>query len=167
VIHLVCDCGTLVSLQPPAGARTLSCRACGRVLDVPDPASPGIGDEEPGRLPLPAAGQAPVHATAAAPHRIPVPAFASDGRLDTQRLEREAARQGALGTIVLLGGAAAGAGLALLPPWSPPARSAAAAAVLFAAVAAWSAFRASRASCLAAVALAQRQGEILRAMERG
>ena len=163
VIHLLCDCGTLVSLQPPAGARTVSCRACGRVLDVPDPASPGIGDEEPGPIAAPPPSSAAVHAHP----RPPAPVFEADARLDTVVLEREAARQGALAGIVLAGGGIGAFALALLPPWSPPARSAAAAGVLFAALAAWAAFRAARASCLAAVALAQRQSEIVRTMERG
>jgi hypothetical protein len=61
-----------------------------------------------------------------------------------------------------------GAGAAfLLPGWSMAGRTLVAGASLFASTAAWTGFHAARATCLAAVALAQRQREILRSVARG
>jgi hypothetical protein len=165
LIHLLCDCGALVSLAPPAGARSVSCRACSRVLEVPDPASVGWEPPSPGE-PAPVRPAAPAPAAPPPPPHRPVPVFATDERLDTRSLEREAARQGALGRVVLVGGILAAAAGGLLLDAPPAARAALAAGLLFVAVAAWALFRAARASCLAAVALAQRQAEIVRSLER-
>lgn len=164
MIHLLCDCGSLVSVAPPAGARSLSCRSCGRVLEVPDPASVGhvpAASIAPAPAPFPRAAPEP----AGAPPTQSAPVFQSDERLNLRDLEREAARQGTLGRVVLLGGFLGAAAAPLLHA-SFAARVAVAASVLFVAVAAWSGFRAARASCLAAVALAQRQMEMVRGMER-
>jgi hypothetical protein len=163
VLHLVCACGSLVSVQPPAGARSARCRACGRVLEVPDPASLGIepGQEPPARAP--AQAPAPSHG-AVPPARAPV--FDADERLNLFVLEREANRLLVLGRLVLAAGLLGAGGAALLPGRTTPERGLLAAVVLFAAVAAWAGFRGARASCLASVAIAQRQREMLQRMAR-
>ena len=163
MIHLVCGCGALVSSAPLPGARTVECRSCGRSLEIPDPA--GIGLEA---APIPAPvdfGRPPVPAPAGGPPSMPV--FEADERLNLYLLEREAARLQFVGRLVLVGGLAGAAVVAALPGKTPAERVVLGAGVLFGAVAGWCGLRAARASCLASVALAQRQREILRAVSRG
>jgi hypothetical protein len=153
-------------------------------VEVPDAAALGIEPPPQGRAaqaqpdkslgtPSPvavaAAAPAAVRVVEAPPSFPPpsVPAFDADDRLNLRVLEREAARLLVLGRLVLAGGIL-GAGIAAtLPGWSPAGRVLVAGASLFAATAAWAGFRAARASCLASVALAQRQREILRSVARG
>ena len=166
MLHLVCACGSLVSVQPPAGARSARCRACGRVLEVPDPASLGIetGPEPPAQSAAPAPLPPPSHG--AVPPAARPPVFDADDRLNLFVLEREANRRLVLGRLVLAAGVLAAAGAALLPGRTTAERGLLAAVVLFAAVAAWAGFRGARASCLASVAIAQRQREMLQRMAR-
>ena len=156
MIHLVCECGVLVSATPAPGSRSIPCRACGRSLAVPDPDSLG----------LPAAASSSAASLAPAPVPLPpvpdLPRFDADERLDLVALEREAARMKAMGWIAAMGGFVGAGAAAVLPGFEAETRVAAGAASLFAAVAGWTLFRGARAACLAAVALAQRQREILR-----
>lgn len=174
MIHLVCDCGSLVSIAPPAGTRAVECRSCRRVLDVPDPAALGV-EFTPAPVPAPIPANdppvpAPVPAAAppaaSAPPR-PVPSFDTDDRLNLRSLEREVARLALMGRLVAAAGLI-GAGAALaLPGRGPAERVLLAGAALFAALAGWSGLRAARSACLASIVLAQRQREILRGMARG
>ena len=166
MIHLVCDCGALVSALPMPGPRSVPCRACGKVVEVPDAAAVGLDPAgAPGAAwrapPAPVAIPAPV---AAAPH--PIPAFDADERLDLRVLEREASRLRVMGVLVLAAGILGAAAAGVIPGRAPAEKALLAAACLFAATAGWAGLRAARASCLAAVALAQRQREILRGMAR-
>ena len=154
MIHLVCDCGALVSTPPSPGPREVPCRSCGKGISVP-----GAGEVG---LEAPAAPPAPRPAVAAPPVPAEPPRFDADERLDLVVLEREAARLQAMGVLALVAGAA-GAGAAAVVPGLPDAvRVMAGAAALFVAVAAWTLFRGARAACRAALALAQRQRELLR-----
>ena len=161
MIHLVCECGALVSVPPGTGGRPVPCRSCGRVVEVPAADALGL-DLPPPPLPAPVPAPLPPSPPASAG-----PVFDSDARLNLRVLEGEAARLLLTGRIVLVAGFAAAAAALLLPGWTGAERGAGVGGALFAAVAAWIAFRAARASCLASVALAQRQREILRSVSRG
>jgi hypothetical protein len=167
VIHLVCDCGALVSASPLPGATTATCGACGRAREIPDPAGLGLEAVRPRPLPagdLPGPAPVPQHPGGAA---FDIPTFDSDERLDLFALEREAVRLQFVGRLVLVAGFLGAAAAAAIPGRTPAERALLAAVALFGAVAGWCGFRAARASCLASVALAQRQREILRGMVRG
>ena len=176
MIHLVCACGALVSVPPGTGARSVPCRSCGRGVEVPDTASlrleagpapvvpaPIPANQPPVPAPLPPPPPGRVHASVPG-HAPALPAFDTDDRLNLWVLEREAARLAVLGKLVLAAGFAGALGAALIPGRIPAERALLASAVLFVAVAGWSGLRAARASCLASVALAQRQREILRGL---
>ena len=176
LIHLVCACGALVSVPPGTGARSVPCRSCGMAVEVPDTASlrleagpaPVVPAPIPAnRPPVPAPLPPPTPARGYAPppvHSPALPAFDTDERLNLWVLEREAARLGVMGRLVIAAGLVGALGAALIPGRIPAERVLLAAAVLFVAVAGWSGIRAARASCLASVALAQRQREILRGL---
>ncbi len=181
MIHLVCDCGSLVTVPPGTGARPVSCRACGRSLEVPDTGTLGAEAAAPPPVPapipsndppvpalLPAAGRQPAGGVPAQVHdRAPaLPAFDTDERLNLWVLEREAARLAVMGRLVLTGGILGALGVVAMPGRTPAERGLLAAAILFTAVAGGSGLRAARASCLASVALAQRQREILRGLSQ-
>jgi hypothetical protein len=95
------------------------------------------------------------------------PVFDADDRLNLRILEREASRLLVMGRLLLAGGILGAAAAAIVPGRTAAERVLYAGAILFAATAGWSGFRAARTACLAAVALAQRQREILRTLARG
>ncbi len=156
MIHLVCDCGALVSTPPAPGPRDVPCRECGKAVRVPDAAALGL-ETKGGAVP-PAPAPVPV------PLPLPpdLPRFDADERLDLVVLEREAARLLVMGRMSAAAGAVGVGAAAILPGVGEPTRVLLGAGILFAAVAAWTLFRGARAACLASVALAQRQREILR-----
>lgn len=153
MIHLVCDCGALVSTAPPPGTREVPCRACGKALRVPSPEALGLGAVPP---PVPVVVSVPL------PPVHEPPRFDADERLDLVALEREAARLHVMGRITAAAGPVGAVVAAVLPGLGEETRVLCGAGALFAAAAAWTLFRGARASCLASVALAQRQREILR-----
>jgi hypothetical protein len=147
VIHVLCDCGALASSPPLPGAGSVPCRACGKAIPIPDAGDLGIdAGAAPAPVPVPPQG----------------PRFDADERLDLRALESEAARLLVTGRLVLAGGLLGAGAAAVLPGPGAEVRVLAGAAALFAAIAGWTLFRGARASCLAAVSLAQRQREILR-----
>lgn len=162
MLHLVCDCGALLTLAPAAAGRTVSCRACGATRLVPDPAALGLAEAvgEPARAP----SAAPAPPVPAADPRTPL--FGHDDRLDLPVLERHAARMGALAALAWVAGLLGAGGVYLVSSRPAPEKALLAMASIFAALLAWAGFRAARAAALAAVALAQRQREIVQGMGR-
>ena len=152
MIHLVCDCGALVSTPPAPGPRDLPCRECGKVLRVPDPSDLGLEARKAPSVPLPL------------PPPPDLPRFDADERIDLVALEREAARLLVMGRMAAAAGAVGVVAAAILPGLAEQTRVLLGAGILFTAVAGWTLFRGARAACLATVALAQRQREILRRM---
>jgi hypothetical protein len=149
---------------------------------VPDPAALGLEVPPPPERPVPAPAGAPgLVFPAPAPGPVPSadagpggsvrpapgPEFGADERLNLRVLEREAERLLVTGRILLVAGLL-GAGIPLLlPGWTRAEMAVAVGLSLFLATVAWIALRAARASCLATIALAQRQREILRSVARG
>ncbi len=165
LIHLVCDCGALVSSPPVPGPRTVPCRACGKVHEVPGEEALGLDPLPPAPPPDPGEPDSAAAPRAApGPVVAPMPVFDADERLNLRILEREAARLLVMGRLVLAGGVLGAAAAAVVPGRTPAERALYAGAFLFASTAGWSGFRAARAACLASVALAQRQREILRSV---
>jgi len=155
LIHLVCDCGALVSTAPPPGTREVPCRACGKALRVPDAEALGLGAAPP---PVPVVVSTPL------PSVPGMPRFDADERLDLVALDREAARLLVMGRLTALAGPVGAAVAAILPGLGDEVRVLCGAAALFAAAAGWILFRGARAACRASIALAQRQREFLRRM---
>lgn len=174
MLHLVCDCGSLVSVAPPPGARSARCKACSAVLEFPDPAGFGLPSGELPRstapaVPPPAASGSPVPPPQAgsAPAASPAPPiFPSDERLDLRGLEHHAARLGALSSLALLAGFAGVFGAAVLPDRMPADRILLGSACLFAGLVGWAACRGARGAARATVALAERQREMLQEASR-
>lgn len=165
MLHVVCECGALVSAPAGPGPRTVPCRACGRKKEIPDPAALGLA--EAAALPpvVPAPMPVPIP-DGAAPGPHP-PTFGTDDRLDLRNLERHAERMLLLGRIAWAGGLLAAAAAAALSSRTPAEKTVIASACLLGALLAWAALRGARAAALAAVALAQRQREILRSVAKG
>ncbi len=165
MLHVVCDCGGLVSAPPGRGSRTVTCRACGRVKEVPDAAALGLD----GAAALPPVVPAPVpvplpEGAAPGPH---LPTFGADQRLDLRALERHAERMLVLGRVAAAAGILAAGGAVGFSSRTPAERTVLASACLLGALLAWAALRGARAAALASIALAQRQREILRSVARG
>ena len=177
MLHVVCDCGALLSVPPGTPGRTVKCRACGRSREVPEAASLGL---EGAAGPPPAQGgpqrrsahvPAPIPAPLHAPTHPPGPAmppitFGSDQRLDLRDLERHAARLQVLSGMAWFAGLLGAAGAFAFSSRTPAERAVLACVCLFASLLGWASLSAARAAAQAAIVLAERQREIVRALGR-
>lgn len=156
--HLVCTCGVTVTVPDSATGSFHPCKACGAAIPLPPESVRAALRREQG-LPVPAT------AAGAEGARAPLE-FGQDERLDLSRLERRAHQCSALAGVSLVAGLVGAVLAVLLVPGEPTLRALVALPLFLAGLLAWAAFRALHTSSLAALVLAERQTELLRATSR-